>query len=65
MVSQKFGINYNDALQALHQQPLHTCVCYKNHRPATIMVISLSLRFVDQIDTSVRFWPKKREMLKL
>ena len=24
-----------------------------------IMVISLSLRFVDQIGTSVRFWPKK------
>ena len=38
---------------------IHTRACYKNHRPATIMVISLSLRFVDQIGTSVRFWPKK------
>ena len=36
----------------------HSCVL-QNHRPATIMVISLSLRFVDQIDTSVRFRPKK------
>ena len=38
---------------------VHTRACYKNHRPATIMVINLSLRFVDQIGTSVRFWPRK------
>ena len=36
----------------------HSCVLQKP-RPATIMVISLSLRFVDQIGTSVRFCPKK------
>ena len=30
--------------QTLHQQWLHTRACYKNHRSATIMVISLSLR---------------------
>ena len=71
MLSQKFWINYRSftsvvlCTQTLHQQWLHTRACYKNHRPATIMVISLSLRFVDQIGTSVRFWPKKSEMLKL
>ena len=65
MLSQKFSINYRSFTsvvlytQTLHQQSLHTRACYKNHRPATIMVISLSLRFVDQIGTSVRFWPKK------
>ena len=37
----------------------HSCVL-QNHRPATIMVTSLSLRFVDQIGTSVRFCPAKR-----
>ena len=71
MLSQKFWINYRPfpsvvlCTQTLHQQWLHTRACYKNHRPATIMVISLSLRFVDQIGTSVRFWQKKSEMLKL
>ena len=65
MLSQKFWINYRSftsvvlCTQTLHQQWLHTRACYKNHRPTTIMVISLSLRFVDQIGTSVRFWPKK------
>ena len=64
MLSQKFWINYRPftsvalCTPTLHQQWLHTRACYKNHRPATIMVISLSLRFVDQISTSVRFWPK-------
>ena len=65
MLSQKFWINYRSftsvvlCTQTLLQQWLHTRACYKNHRPATIMVISLSLRFVNQIGTSVRFWPKK------
>ena len=65
MLSQKFWINYRSftsvvlCTQTLHQQWLHTRACCKNHRPATIMVTSLSLRFVDQIGTSVRFWPKK------
>ena len=70
MLSQKFWINYRyvtfvvPCTQTLHQPWLHTRACYKNHPPATIMVIRLSLRFVDQISTSVRFWPKKW-MLKL
>ena len=65
MLSQKFWINYRFfssvvlCTQTLHQQWLHIRACYKNHCSATIMVISLSLRFVDQIGTSVRFWPKK------
>ena len=65
MLSQKFWIKYRSftsvvlCTQTLHQQWLHTRACYKNHRSATIMVISLSLRFVDQIGTSVKFWPKK------
>ena len=64
MLSLKFWINYRSFIsvvlctQTLHQQWLHTRTCYKSHSPATIMVISLSLRFVDQIGTSVRFWPK-------
>ena len=65
MLSQMFWINYRSftsvvlCTQTLHQQWLHTRECYKIHRSATTMVISLSLRFVDQIGTSVRFWPKK------
>ena len=61
MLSQKFWINYRPftsvvlCTQTLHQQWLHTRTCYKNHRSATIMVISLNL----SIGTSVSFWPKK------
>ena len=32
---------------------------YKNHRSATIMVIKFELKNVNQIGTSVSFWPKK------
>ena len=42
----------------------HTCVLQK-HRSATIMVIKFELKNVDQIGTSVSFWPKKSKMLKL
>ena len=34
-------------------------MCYKNHRSATIMVIKIALKIVDQIVASFSFWPKK------
>ena len=37
----------------------HPYKCYKNHYSATIMVIKFELKLVDQIGTSVSFWPKK------
>ena len=39
---------------------IHTRACYKNHRSATIMVVSLNLRmYLEQIGTSVSFSQKK------
>ena len=61
----KFLINYRPftsvvlCTQTLHQQWLHTCTCYENHRSATIMVIKFELKNVDLIGTSTSFWQKK------
>ena len=65
MLSEKFLINYRSftsvvlRTQTLHQQWLHTRTCYKKYHSATIMVIKFELKNVDQIGTSVSFWPKK------
>ena len=64
MLSQKFWINYRYftsvvlCTQTLHQQWLQNRTCYETHRSATIMVIKIELKIVDQIVTSVSFWPK-------
>ena len=61
----RYRINYRSftsvvlCTQTLHQQWLHTRACYKNHRSATIVVIITEHKNVDQIGTSVSFWPKK------
>ena len=67
----KFWINYRPftivvlCTQTLHQQWLHTRTCYKNHRSATIMVIKIEHKIIDQIGVICQFLAKKSVMLKL
>ena len=51
----RWGVNTNTTPTVI----THLCVLQKPQSCNDKMVISLSLRFVDQIGTSVRFWPKK------